>query len=298
MSDDNMTVPISQAITASFSPRDTDALLFLDETGTSNYLSETKFQESLYLIAAGKKPIVSTVFGLAGVLFLRKDYLKFHNEMRSLKVQHFGRYDFALHEYDIREMKKTPFDILRDNVKWQGFYNDFEMLIKKTNFRVIVATIDKIRMAQTYGTPRHPYQYSLHVILERVSNEGNSFGKTCRIVAENRDTGLNNELSRELLRLQFSGGAIDGNQTVTPDQFRARFDPQIVFLKKQDCVAGLELADLAAGPTTRWLHHLKGSLTRDIFPIISPKLRRSPAGNLRGYGIKCLPDYHTNCPAK
>jgi hypothetical protein len=279
-------------------PRETDALLFLDETGTSNYFSPAKLAKHQALIRAGLKPTTSTIFGLGGVLIRRADYRDFHEALRVVKSRHFGTADFALHEFDIRNMKKPPFNILRDEAVWWAFYADLGALIAGTDFRVVVATIDKIAMQETYPpplSPYHPYQYSLHVIVERVINE-RAFGETCRIVAENRHAGLNKELTTELLNLQFNGGSINGRATVSAEQVRARIDPTIVFRNKDDFDSGLEIADLCAGPVTRWLHGLKGSASRDVLPIVRPKLRQSVGGKLRGFGVKCLPDYPDPCP--
>lgn len=281
------------------SPVETDSLLFLDETGTGNYFKSKVFEAQQALIRQGKKPTQSTVFGLGGVLFRRTEYFgAFLPAMATLRNKHFGKADFLLHEFDLRAMSKPPFDIMRDDGRWRAFYDDLNALVKKTDFRVIVATVDKIAMAERYTPPNepyHPYKYTLRVIIERVINE-KGFGQTCRIVAENRHHGLNRELREELLDLQFNGSSFDGEPTVGADEIQARIDPTIVFRAKTDTDAGLEIADLAAGPVTRWLHGLKGSNERDVLPIISPKLRRSRDGRVRGYGAVCLPEFPKGCP--
>jgi hypothetical protein len=276
-----------------------DALLFLDETGTANYFKPAQLAAQRALIAAGQKPTISTVFGLAGVLFRRADYMQFRPALAALKQRHFGYDGFTLHEYDLRKMQRQPFVLFKDQARWQAFYDDLDQVIAATDFRVIVATIDKIAMQEEYLAPLkpyHPYQYSLHVIIERVINE-KAFGRTCRIIAEDRQAGMNDELSRELLRLQLVGGTIDGKPTVDALEVRTRIDPIIRFRQKVHLDAGLEMADLAVGPVTRWLHSLGRNPTREIFPVMRPKLRRSWSGVLRGYGVKCLPDYPPNCPA-
>ena len=276
-------------------PRDTDALLFLDETGTSNYFKPSKLAHQKSLIAAGKKPDTSVIFGLAGVLFRRADYKRFHTSLRAVKTRRFGTSLFTLHEYDIRKMKQPPFTALKDDAVWAAFERDLSALIARTPFLVIVATLDKIAMQYRYDDPHRPYEYCLHVILERGVNE-KAYGDTCRIIAENRQAGLNKELIAEFLRLQTEGGTIDGSPTVAPEEFRSRFDPTIVFREKRDLDSGLEMADLAVGPVTRWLHDLNTRVNRDVLPLVRPKLRRSKSGKLRGYGIKCLPEYPATSP--
>lgn len=280
----------------SIRPKHTDALLFLDETGTGSYLKPRVLEAQKALVSAGKRPTTSTIFGLGGVLIRRADYVVFQRSMAALRRKHFGRSDFLLHEYHLRSMDIEPFDKLRDEALWLRFYADLGALIAATDMRVIVATVDKIAMPERYPEPYHAYQYSFHVILERVINE-KSFGTTCRVVAENRQAGLNNELRNEMLHLQFNGGSVDGEPTVSAEEVQAKFDPAIVFRTKSDLDAGLEIADLAAGPVTRWLHDLKMSPTRNVLPIIQPKLRRSASGRIRGYGAICLPWFPVGCPA-
>lgn len=279
----------------SIRPKDTDALLFLDETGSGSYLKPRVLEAQKALVSAGRRPTVSTIFGLGGVLIRRADYAVFRRSMVALRRRHFGRADFLLHEYHLRSMDVPPFDTLRNEPTWQAFYAELNALIAATDMRIIVATVDKIAMQTKYPEPYNVYQYSLHVILERVINE-KSFGKTCRVIAENRQAGLNNELKAEMLDLQFNGGSVNGEPTVTAEEVQAKFDPTIVFRTKSDLDAGLEMADLAAGPVTRWLHALKTSPTRDILPIIRPKLRQSGNGRVRGYGAICLPWFPVPCP--
>jgi hypothetical protein len=69
-------------------PRETDALLFLDETGTSNYFSPAKLAKHQALIRAGLKPTTATIFGLGGVLIRRADYRGFHEVLRTVKYRH------------------------------------------------------------------------------------------------------------------------------------------------------------------------------------------------------------------
>jgi hypothetical protein len=189
-------------------PRQTDSILFLDESGTTNYFDPGKLSEYRKAVDAGKKPPFSTIFGLGGALFKRAEYRTFITRLRELKLSYFGRSDFALHEYDLRKTKKPPFDMLRPSALWPGFRKDLDGLVSSTDCRIIVATLDKIAMSE-YPHPFLPYRYCLHVILERVVNDRRNWGRTCRIVAEDRNKGQNDDLTQELLRLQFEGGGSD-----------------------------------------------------------------------------------------
>lgn len=279
-------------------PTGVDSFLFLDETGTPNYFNAKKLAEIGGQLSAGVKVTTSTTFGLAGVLLRRRDYVRLWREMNAIKLKHFGTSAFSLHEYDLRRAKMPPFNVIKSPAAWAAFYADIDALFARTDLRIIVATVDKYRMQQQYPQWQYNgYQYALHVIIERVINE-KQFGRTCRIIAEHRAVGLNKELDQELARLRSQGGSIDGKRsTVTAGEVTSRIHPTIIFRTKARLNAGLEVADLAAGPLTRWLHGLPTKPPyRDLLPILAPKLRRGPTGRVRGCGVICLPAFPAGCP--
>lgn len=274
------------------------SVLFLDETGTGDYFGPDKISLHNAALAAGHKPPFPTAFGLAGVLFKRAPYLTFAPLFQDLKQKHFGTSGFALHEYDLRKLKKDPYRVLRDPSAWAAFSADVHALLKAHPFKIVVVTVDKLAMQAQYLTPNHPYRYSLHVILERVIND--HAPAPCVIVAEDRAPGMNGELGSELLRLQLYGGGSDvpnSGNTVSADELRKMFDPNIRFRTKLDNDAGLQVADLAAGPVTRHLYGFDAKETRSLLSAIAPKIRACPwNGRVRGWGIKCLPTYPDGCP--
>jgi hypothetical protein len=62
---------------------------------------------------------------------------------------------------------------------------------------------------------------------------------------------------------------------------------EIIFADKKTNSAGLQLADLTARPIGR--HVLDPAQPNRAWEIIEPKLRRSPAGVVRGWGLKVFP---------
>ncbi len=280
-------------------PQDTDAILFLDETGTGNYFDPADLVLCDAAIAAGRNPPFTIAFGLSGVLFRRADYVAFDADFKTLKQRHLGTSVVAIHEFDLRDLKKAPFNILRDPLRWTAFRNDLSALLNRYDFRVIIVAFHKLDMQRQYPNPFHPYYYGLEVILERVVMERRHFGATWRIIAEDRATGLNDDLNRELLRLQLQGcgsGILNPRNNVSAAELRATFDPMIVFLKKTDNDSGLQVADLAAGPITRHVYGLDARETRTVKDIVLPKLCAARNGNVRGFGIKCFPVYPPGCP--
>jgi hypothetical protein len=58
-------------------------------------------------------------------------------------------------------------------------------------------------------------------------------------------------------------------------------------VEKKCNAAGLQLADLVARPIGRKI--LDPAQANRAFDILAPKLRRSPAGEVRGWGLKVFP---------
>ncbi len=272
-------------------PAKTDGLLFLDETGTGNYYDAAQRAILDAALAAGRKPPFPFLFGLAGALFRRSDYVRFHREFRSLKQRHFAS-DLPLHEYDLRRLRTSDFKPLANPANWTAFRDDLQGLVSATPFKIFIATFHKPAMQDNYKTPFHPYKYALEVILERVIFERRWYGRTCRIIAENRQAGLNNELCSELLRLQYAGGGsgiVNSSNTVSADELRATFDPQITFRLKRDNDSGLQIADLAAGPLTRHIYGLDVGEPRSVRDIVEAKLCVGRSGRIMGCGVMCFP---------
>ena len=64
-------------------------------------------------------------------------------------------------------------------------------------------------------------------------------------------------------------------------------DFEIVFADKKTNSAGLQLADLTARPIGRYV--LDRGQPNRAWDIIEPKIRRSPAGAVAGWGLKIFP---------
>jgi hypothetical protein len=182
---------------------------------------------------------------------------------------------------------------------WNAFHDDLRDTFGRHRFRIIVVVVCKPEMQMIYSTPFHPYHYALENIIERTAMESKRFGQTWRVVAEDREKGMNGDLQTEHLRLQFSGcgsGIVQPLSNVNAEEIRRKFDPVIVFRKKPDNDTGIQVADLAAGPITRHVLGLDHHEARTIRDVIIPKLCARRPGRARGFGIKCFPDYPSGCP--
>lgn len=260
--------------------------LFLDESGTTNYLDPIAQAQAVAQVAGGTRPTVPVHFALAGVLFSSASYAQVATQLAALKTRHFDTAAFCLHEYELRSGKIAPYSLLRPQAAWDAFITDLTAFAAHNNFKIIVVMVDKVAMADQYAYPEHPYKYCLHVLLERVVYELPT-GVTCKLTAEDRDVGMNSELSQELLRLQLQGGGFS-QRTVSAEDFRKTFDPVIAFRKKMNCDPGLEIADLAVGPILRHFCGLERG-TRLVAPALIPRIRAKFNGQKKGWGLVFLP---------
>lgn len=105
-------------------------------------------------------------------------------------------------------------------------------------------------------------------------------GAQGRVVAESRNAVFDADLRHEFDRLM--------NRKVSyvrASHLRSRI-MGLEFREKRENLAGLQIADLMATPISRFVI---GKRTYEDFAVVEEKLRRSAAGNYRGYGLKILP---------
>lgn len=282
-----------------FRSRKPEGLLFLDETGTPDYLRPKRLADYEAAVAAGLKAPFPILFGLAGVLFRRQDYVAFDREFRQLKRQHLGA-DVPMHEYDLRTRKRPPFDML-DRPRWLALYSDLADLFNAHRFGIVVVAIHKPEMQYEYQAPLkpyHAYHYAMENIVERAAMECKNYAATWRLVAEDREEGLNKQLGREMVRLQADGcgkGINKPRSNVTAAEVQHKFDPAIWFRKKTDNDSGLQVADLAVGPLVRYIFGADAGERRSVRDIVLPKLVCARDGCVRGFGAKCYPRFPKAC---
>ena len=283
-----------------YAPRLTEGLIFLDETGTPEYLRARKLAQYDAAIATGKKAPFPVLFGVAGVLFRRSDYGRFDRDFRKLKVAHLG-VDVPMHEYDLRNRKVAPFNTI-DGPRWAALRTDLENLFDAYDFGIVVVGIHKPDMQREYIAPNDPYpgyHYAMENIVERAAMESKNYARDWRLIAEDRESGLNKDLSREMLRLQWEGcgrGINNPRSNVTAAEVRQKFDPTIYFRKKSDNDSGLQVADLAVGPIVRHLFGYDAGERRSVRDVALRKLCRFRDGRILGFGAKCFPRVPTGCP--
>ncbi len=199
-------------------------------------------------------------------------------QVQAFKFTHFGHDIVVLHEHEIRK-QKPPFVFLKSRDKRDAFMDGLNRLIEEADFTIVAAAIHKERLTQQYAAPDNPYEMALTFCMERAHAFLRDRGQhmlTTHIVVERRGKREDDELELAFRRIR------DGaNYVGEMPGF------EIVFADKKTNSAGLQLADLTARPIGR--HVLDPAQPNRAWEIIESKLRRSPAGMARGWGLKVFP---------
>ena len=219
------------------------------------------------------------VFVLDFCIFRKDNYANVvAPQVQAFKFAHFGHDIVVLHEHEIRK-QKPPFVFLKSRDKRDAFMDGLNRLIEQADFTIVAAAIHKERLTQRYAAPGNPYEMALTFCMERAHAFLRDRGQhmlTTHIVVERRGKREDDELELAFRRIR------DGaNYVGEMPGF------EIIFADKKTNSAGLQLADLTARPIGR--HVLEPAQPNRAWDIIEPKLRRSPAGVVRGWGLKVFP---------
>lgn len=188
--------------------------------------------------------------------------------------------------------KKAPFDVLSDGGVEKAFNDDFIAVLGNLPFSLITVVIDKAEHLRRYAVWREdPYYYCTLVLLERylrLLERDNAIGD---LMAEARG-------SAEDLRLKNAFRSIceKGDGYAPADLCSRRLTTKELKVKrKQDNIAGLQLADLVAFPSflsiriARCGEQMQENFNKIVVPIIEKKYHRNWYGKVEGVGKKWLP---------
>ena len=231
------------------------------------------------------------VFVLCGII-LRDGYptRKVGRAIGRIKDCHLCNDEVPLHWFNITS-KNKDFSMLGDAPRNAAFHSELDALRRDPDYRIIAAAINKDDFLKEYRSnpidsflPGSPYAICLDFVVERflhfLWNHEQSKGK---LIAESRGERENSELQLEFLRL-----GLCGTQYVSEKWVRYHLRPVIRFRRKEECVAGLELADIVAGPI--------GSkcLDRRGVPLGWDSLKHQfydgEQGRPESYGLKVFPE--------
>ena len=202
------------------------------------------------------------------------------DRLNAFKRDLFGTTTIALHTADYTR-QRNGFERMKDREFCERFYKGLNQLLRELQITIVACAIKKQQHMEKYGLDAvDPYHLSLNILAERFCLDiGNSASKG-KIIAEARDSTLNNQLEIAWLNVKVSG-----TRFVKAVDINARID-SLLLKTKQDNIAGLEIADAIVTPIAR---SVLNRPSRIDLEIITQKMRKDPGGEVKGYGLVVLP---------
>ncbi|MDE3057567.1 MAG: DUF3800 domain-containing protein [Bacteroidota bacterium] len=249
-------------------------ILFLDESGDH---SLTKLDEQY------------PMFVLAGIIM----DASYHETVaiprfEQLKEELFGNRSIVFHTADITR-NKNGFERVKEKEFRERFYSALNAVMLSLDYMVVAAAVRKKEHLLQYGLAAlDPYLLSLECLVERFAFELKMAGEQGIIIAECRNSILDNELELAFLNLK-----IQGTRYISAAEIKSCIT-QLATRKKEENIAGLQIADLVATPIGRYV---LGKPPKPDFEIVKQKFRKSSEGKFEGYGLVVLPKIQKARPA-
>lgn len=189
--------------------------------------------------------------------------------------------------------KKGPFSVLKNPDTENRFNFHLLSLLEKWDYTVITVVIDKLEHNQRYSTWKYdPYHYCQEIMIERFRlflNINKSYGD---IMFESRGGKEDMRLKKSFRKLME-----EGTHNLTSIQLCEHITTKELKVKnKQSNIAGLQIADLLAHPSRRWVFRNIMDMKEDnmtfsdkIIQILERQKFFRYNGNINGYGVKKLP---------
>jgi hypothetical protein len=219
------------------------------------------------------------IFVLAFCLFAKREYVERTGPaLQRLKFCFWGHDEQVLHEHEIRKPDKN-YGFLFNPTTRAEFIGAINKLVDEASFQLVAAVIRKRELAEQYTVPPNPYNLALEFGLESTYSELNSRGqgdKLTHVVVENRGEREDNQL--ELAFRRICDGA---------NARRQRLPFELVMIPKASNSTGLQIADLVARPVG--IKVLRPTQPNRAYDIVARKFRRSPDGEMQGWGLKVFP---------
>lgn len=239
--------------------------LFLDECGDHNLAN---FNPSF------------PIFTLCGILISEKNYETLNRQVIEMKNKYWGEKKVILHSRDIRKFD-NGFEILFDPKIKKSFYEDINTIMSNNFYTIICSSIMKEKYIKRYGRLQDVYGVSLSFIIERAVfflDDRKDSTAELQVVVEKRGKKEDASLLNYYNKILDSGTGFVNSQRIK--NYFKRFD----FSDKRENIAGLQIADLAAYPITRYV--LDNDAFNQAFEIIKDKIYTK---NGKRYGLKIFP---------
>ncbi|TKC00287.1 DUF3800 domain-containing protein [Pedobacter cryophilus] len=221
------------------------------------------------------------IFLLCGIVIHQDHYQKVREDFNEIKANFWGNKEVIFHSRDIRKCEKE-FQILFDLELKQQFYHQLNQSIINQNYTVIASAIGKEKYIKQYGKLSNDvYELSLSFIIERAVfylDEQPDPNKELEIVIEKRGPKEDKKLGEHFQRL-----IARGTGYVSPERLKY-LQLKITFRDKKENINGLQLADLLAYPTARYI--LEPKRANPAFENFADKFYSK---NGKKYGLKTFP---------
>lgn len=247
--------------------------LFLDESGDHNYKNLNN----------------APIFVLTGCIFNNKsdylNYLKAAANMYKIKEDFFNNFYTIFHTRDITRNVKS-FTKVSDESFRNSFFSACNKLIENTKFILICSIINKLNLFNKYGKKAaDPYYYCFDRIIERFVFflDGACDEKKGLIFYESRRRDLDKKLEQRYKSI-INNGTIKINEDINLASHRInKRIINLIKLKKDSNIAGIQFADLCATPISRKEQGLKDNFIK--YKIVEKKFRKRVDGRIEGHGI-------------
>ncbi len=219
------------------------------------------------------------MFVLVFCIMTKEDYMtRICPALQNLKFNFWGHDEQVLHEHEIRKPNKE-YAFMFDKEKREDFIDKISHCVDDMPFQVIATAIQKEKLNQQYKIPKNPYELPLQFGLERVYRELDSRGEgkhITHVIVEKRGLNEDNQLELAFRRICDPDG-IGG----------IRLPFELVMIPKASNSIGLQIADLIARPIG--IRVLRPDQPNRAYEIVEKKFRRSPKGEIKGWGLKVFP---------
>jgi hypothetical protein len=252
--------------------------LFVDEVGHADLRSSNSPNER-YLALTGV--IADQALYGSGI----------DSEFNRIKRQYFLSENVILHRRDILD-RKNAFSVLKDEAVNVAFSDDLIDTIKRLEYAVITVAIDKKAHNEKYGKWKfHPYHYCLTCLVERYAKWLHRHGDKGDVLAESRNKNEDMALKDSYKRFHERGSHMVKDRVIL-DCLSTK---ELKLSKKVANNNGLQLVDLLANPSFRWMlcqrtgEQMTALFGRRIADVLATKYVRAPDQSVIGWGCKWLP---------
>jgi hypothetical protein len=219
------------------------------------------------------------VFVLDFCLFRKSDYAeRMCPALQRLKFEFWGHDEVVLHEHEIRK-PRGDYGFLFDAAKRTAFLGAVNRMVEESPFLLVAAAIRKLEFSKQYALPANPYELALEFGLERIYRQLESNGqgeRVTHVIVEKRGQKEDNQLELAFRRICDGANALG-----------QRLPFGLVMIPKASNSCGLQVADLVARPIG--IKVLRPMQPNRAFEIVETTFRRSPAGEVKGWGLKVFP---------